>query len=66
MRDIYWDEHGRRYSRRESFGNGTGDQDGASGEVGVAMDTVRYVKNDSCPPDEYIYVVERYGCSLAP
>eukprot|EP00752_Nemacystus_decipiens_P004687 g4275.t1 len=43
MRDIYWDEHGRRYSRRGGAGNGSDDQNRTSGEVGVALEIVRNV-----------------------
>lgn len=47
--DVYWDEHGRRYSRGDRGVDDAGDGDGVaeghgherSGEVGVAMGTVR-------------------------
>lgn len=47
--DVYWDEHGRRYSRGDRGVNDAGVGDGAagdhgherSGEIGVAMETVR-------------------------
>ncbi|CAN0068165.1 unnamed protein product, partial [Ectocarpus fasciculatus] len=49
--DVYWDEHGRRYSRGDRGVDDAGGGDGVaeghgherSGEVGVAMDTVRRV-----------------------
>eukprot|EP00903_Cladosiphon_okamuranus_P015549 g14354.t2 len=43
MRDIYWDEHGRRYSRRGSNCNGVEEHEKTAGEVGVALDIVRKV-----------------------
>ncbi|CAM9664137.1 unnamed protein product [Ectocarpus sp. 6 AP-2014] len=49
--DVYWDEHGRRYSRGDrgvddaGVGDGTAGGHGheRSGEIGVAMETVRRV-----------------------
>ncbi|CAN0248928.1 unnamed protein product, partial [Ectocarpus sp. 12 AP-2014] len=49
--DVYWDEHGRRYSRGDRGVDDAGVGDGAagghgherSGEIGVAMETVRRV-----------------------
>ncbi|CAM9649226.1 unnamed protein product, partial [Ectocarpus sp. 12 AP-2014] len=49
--DVYWDEHGRRYSRGDRGVNDAGVDDGAagghgherSGEIGVAMERVRRV-----------------------
>lgn len=42
MKDFYWDEHGRRFARRgERVDNDVDDRGIASGEVGVATETVR-------------------------
>lgn len=43
VQDYFWDEHGRRYARRgERVRDGVVvDRDRASGEVDVALETVR-------------------------